>query len=177
MPIDDVDKFENKMKEIRPIKNTWYDWLINYILEPIRKSVGGFKDKVISLFKTNTPKQTVYERGKKLSKPKTQNKINSIRNPFILKKNKATINSKIKDDKCFQYAVTVALNYGKIESLPERVSNIKPFIKKYNCKIINYLPKRDDWKTLEKNNPTTALNILYIKEKNVQVIFRLYLKN
>ena len=125
----------------------------------------------------NTPKQVVYERGKKLRKPKTQNKINSIRNPFILKKNKATINSKIKDDKCFQYAVTVALNYGKIESLPERVLNNKPFINKYNWKIINYLPKRNYWKTFEKNNPTTALNILYIKEKNVQVIFRLYLKN
>ena len=82
----------------------------------------------------------MYERGKKLRKPKTQSKINSIRNPFILKKNKATINSKIKDDKCFQYAVTVALNYGKIESLPERVLNIKPFINKYNWKIINYLP-------------------------------------
>ena len=66
------------MKKIRPIKNTWYDWLINYIPEI-----------VISLFKTNTPKQTVHERGKKLSKPKTQNKT---RNPFILKKKK-----KIKD--------------------------------------------------------------------------------
>ena len=72
------------MKKIRPIKNSWYDWLINYIPEPIRKSADGFKNKVISLVKINTPKQTVYERGKKLIKPKTQkiseeNKINSIR--------------------------------------------------------------------------------------------------
>ena len=57
----------------------------NYISESIRKRVGGFKDKVISFFKTNIPKRTVYGRGKKLSKPKTQNKI---RNPFILKKKK-----------------------------------------------------------------------------------------
>ena len=43
--IDDMDRFEEKeMKKIRPIKNTWYDWLLNYIPEPIRKSVGGFKD-------------------------------------------------------------------------------------------------------------------------------------
>ena len=34
--------------------------------------VGDFKDKVVSLFKTNTPKQTEYGRGKKLIKPKTQ---------------------------------------------------------------------------------------------------------
>ena len=37
----------------------WYDWIINYISEPIRKSVSGFKDKIVSVSKTNTPKQTV----------------------------------------------------------------------------------------------------------------------
>ena len=31
-------------------------------------------------------------------------------------------------DKCFQYAVTIALNYGEVEPHPERVSNIEPFI-------------------------------------------------
>ena len=83
--INDMDKLEQKeMKKIRPIKNTWYDWLITYIPEPIRKSAGGLKDKIVSLFKTNTPKQTVYGRGKKLRKPKTQN----VRNPFILNKKK-----------------------------------------------------------------------------------------
>ena len=52
-----------------------------------------------------------------------------------------------------RYAVTV------IESHPERVSNIKPFINKYNWERINYPSKIDDWKTLEKNNPTIALDI------------------
>ena len=66
------------------MKNTWYDWLINYILEPFRKGLGGFKDKIVSLFKTNTPKQTVYGRGKELWKPKKQN----IKKPFISEKNK-----------------------------------------------------------------------------------------
>ena len=70
--IDDMNKFEQKeLKKIRSIKNTWYDWLISYVPESIRKSVSGFKDKIVSLFKTNTPKQAVYGRGKKLSKPKT----------------------------------------------------------------------------------------------------------
>ena len=35
--IDDMEKFEQKeMKKIRLIKNTWYDWLSNYIPESIR---------------------------------------------------------------------------------------------------------------------------------------------
>ena len=50
-----MDKFEEKeMKTIRSIKITWYDWLINCIHGPTRKCVGGFKDNVVHLFKTNT---------------------------------------------------------------------------------------------------------------------------
>ena len=87
--IDDTDKFEQKrMKKIRPIKKTWYDWLINYIPEPKTKTVCGFNDKIISLFNTSTPKQTTCGRGKKLSKPKKQKQNKSIRNSFILKEKK-----------------------------------------------------------------------------------------
>ena len=57
--------------------------------------------------------------------------------------------------------------YGEIESHPERVSNIKPFIKKYNRKGMNYLLKIDNQKTSEKKNPTIVLNILCIKEKEI----------
>ena len=52
--------------------------------------------------------------------------------PDWIKKKKATINPKNKDDKCFQYAATIALNHEKTKLNPERVSNIKPFINKYN---------------------------------------------
>ena len=37
-----------------------------------------------------------------------------IDSPDWIKKKKATTNLKNKDDKCFQYTVTVALNYGEI---------------------------------------------------------------
>ena len=74
-----MDKFEQKeMQKIRPVINTWYDWLINNIPKPIRKSVGGFKHKIVTLFKTNIPKQTMYVKGKKLSRPKTQNIRNTL---------------------------------------------------------------------------------------------------
>ena len=74
-----MERFEQKeMKKKIPIISTWYDWLINYITEPIRKTVGSFKGKVVSLFKTNTSenysKQTVCGRGKKLSKLKMEKK-------------------------------------------------------------------------------------------------------
>ena len=90
-----------------------------------------------------------------------------IDSPDWIKKKKTTINPKSEDDKCFQNAVTAVLNYGQIELHPERVSNIKPFINKYNWKGINYPSKIDEWKTFAKNNPAIALNILYIKEKEI----------
>ena len=87
--------------------------------------------------------------------------------PDWIKERKATINPKKTDDKCFQYAATVALYYEEIESHPERISNIKPFINKHNWKGMSYPLKLDDWKTFEKISPTIALNILHIKEKGI----------
>ena len=92
-------------------------------------------------------------------------KVNFIRSgsyidtPDWINEKKATINPKNTDDKYFQYAATVALNYDKIKWNPERVSNIKAFINKYNWKEINYPSKIDHW--------TIALDILHIKEKEI----------
>ena len=79
-----------------------------------------------------------------------------------LKNKKATINPKNSDDECFQYALTVALNYEKIKKDPQRISNIKPFIDQYNWKDIDFPPHSKDWKKCESNNKSIALNILYV---------------
>ena len=63
-------KKKKRNEEIRPVKNIWYDQLINDIPDSIRKSVGGFKDKIVHLCKTNTSEQTVYGRGKKIKQIK-----------------------------------------------------------------------------------------------------------
>ena len=56
-----------------------------------------------------------------------------IKSPEWISSKKATINPKnTKDNKCFRYSLTVALNHQNIENHPERISNIKPFINKYN---------------------------------------------
>ena len=83
-----------------------------------------------------------------------------------IKQKKATINPKNTDDKCFKYAATVALNYEEIGSHPERVSNIKMFINKYNWKGINYPLKIDDWESFEKKIQQLLL-IFCIKEKEI----------
>ena len=53
--------------------------------------------------------------------------------PDWIKNKKATINPiNKKDNKCFQYAVTVSLNYEEIGKRAERITKVKPFINKYN---------------------------------------------
>ena len=51
-----------------------------------------------------------------------------IDSPTWLKHKEATINPKNNDDTCFQYTLTVALNYQNIKNNPEIVSKIKPFL-------------------------------------------------
>ena len=67
--------------------------MVNYIPEPIRKTGGGFRDKAVSLFKINTPKdygkQTVYQKHK--NKNNLKKTIKSIRNLFKLKKENEVI--------------------------------------------------------------------------------------
>ena len=84
-----------------------------------------------------------------------------IDSPKWLKNKKSTINPNNNDYKCFQYAVTLALNLDKINNHPERISKIKPFIEQYNWKDIDFASTSKDWKKFELNNEI-PLNILYV---------------
>ena len=59
------------------------------------------------------------------------------------------------------HSTTLALNFNKITSHPERIAKTKPFIDNYNWKDINFPATRKDWNRFELNN-NVALNILYV---------------
>ena len=96
-----------------------------------------------------------------------------IDSPKWLKDKKSTINKKNIDHKCFQYAVTLALNLDKINDHPERISKIKPFIEEYNWKDIDFPSTSKDWKKFELNNEI-ALNILYVPHntKKIEIAYK-----
>ena len=96
-----------------------------------------------------------------------------IDSPQWLKNKKSTINPKNNDDKCFQYAVTLALNFNSIDNHPERISKIKPFIDQYNWKDIDFPAMNKDWKKFESNNEI-ALSILYVPHntKNINIAYK-----
>ena len=85
-----------------------------------------------------------------------------IDSPKWLKNKKATINPKINDGKCFQYALTISLNYEKIKKDPQRISKINSFIEQYDWKEINFPLHKKNWKRFELNNKSITLNILYV---------------
>ena len=93
-----------------------------------------------------------------------------IDSPKWLKNRKATINPQNKkDDKRFQYAVTVALNHEQIKDHPERISKIKPFIDQYNWKEIDFPSHGKDWKKIESHNQSIALNILCVPHNTEKI--------
>ena len=96
-----------------------------------------------------------------------------IDSPKWIKNKKSTINPKNNDHKCFQYAITLALNLDRINSHLERISKIKPFIEQYNWKEIDFPSTSKDWKKFELNNEI-ALNILYVPHNTskIQVAYK-----
>ena len=97
-----------------------------------------------------------------------------IDSPKWLKNKKSTINPKNNDNKCFRYAITLALNYDKIDRNPQIISKIKPFIENYNWKDIDFPSRRKDWNKFELNNNNIALNILYVpfNTKKIEIAYK-----
>ena len=91
-----------------------------------------------------------------------------IGSPKWLKDKRSTINPTNNDHKCFQHAVTLALNLDNIDNHPERISKIKPFIDQYNWKDIAFPSNSKDRRKLELNNEI-ALNILYVPQNTRKI--------
>ena len=92
--------------------------------------------------------------------------------PGWIKNKKGAINPiNEKDNKCFQYAVTVSWNHEEIKKDPQRIKEIKPFIKKFKCEWIKFPSEEDDWKKFEKINVTIPFNILYAKKEKIYSVY------
>ena len=97
--------------------------------------------------------------------PKNTNTSTFIETPDLIKNKKCTINLQNKDNKCFQYSVTLSLYHQEIKCHPERISKIKPSINNLNWENINFPPQGQDYQQFEMNNKSTALNILQIQDQ------------
>ena len=97
-----------------------------------------------------------------------------IESPKWLKDKKSTINQKNNDNKCFQYATTLASNFNKTNKDPQRISKTKPVIENSNWNDINFPANKKDWNRFEVNNKNVALNILYVpfNTKKIEIAYK-----
>ena len=94
-----------------------------------------------------------------------------IETPDQIKNKKCTINPQNKDNKCFQYSITLSLYHKQIKCHPERISNVKPFINNLNWENIN-IPQEQDYQQFEMNNKSIALNILRVNEQKISHFYK-----
>ena len=94
-----------------------------------------------------------------------------INSPEWIKNKNTATNPNNNDDKCFQYALTIVLNYQNIKKSPK--NNKKPFLDRYNMKEIDFPSQGKDWKKFESNNKSIALNILYVPHNTKKYVMRI----
>ena len=103
----------------------------------------------ISIFKKQTPDESY------------------IYSPEWLVHKGSTVNPKNeKDNKCFQYAITIALNYNKI-----REKKLESIFKKIKQVDIEFLSYQKDWDKFEQNNTSIALNVLFVSYYSEEIKF------
>ena len=158
----DNEEFMNGDETNEVIKSLFKSFLQRFeenLHEKMRGSDVEFNG--INFFCYNFNKGSIYRGGSYIDSPKW------------LKDKKSTINPRNNDDKCFQYAATLALKFDNIDNHLERISKIKTFINKYNRNDIDFPSTSKDWKKFESNNEV-ALNILYIPHntRKIQLAYK-----
>ena len=98
-----------------------------------------------------------------------------IPQPEWVSQKKSTLNPyNHSDNRCFLYAIVIALNYHNIDNNPQIISNLLPFIASYNWLNIDFPAGHKDYSTFEKDNMDIALNILFAPH-NMQEIRQCYI--
>ena len=144
----------------------------NDIVEELFKSTlkrheAGFQE---SMRESQFVFDCVNELHYKLHKVDLNRGMPYIDSPKRSKNKKATINTQnMDDDRYFQYALTVTLNYEKIKNHPKRTKNIEPFIDQYNWDEINFPSDQKDWKEFESNNKSVAIIVLYVSHNTKKI--------
>ena len=88
-----------------------------------------------------------------------------IKSPEWVVNKTATINPKNKkDDKCFQYATVLSLAYDEIKK--KELENI---FKKVKHEDIDFPSHQRDWKNVEQNDESIALNVLFASQNSEEI--------
>ena len=120
----------------------------NDIIEELRESLlqnyqKGLEESMRGSEFVRDSVDLLYYHLHRISLKRSESYVDSLK---WLKDKGATINPKNKkDNKCFKYAITVALNNQSIGNNAQRISKIEPFMGQYEWKNINFPTSSKDW--------------------------------
>ena len=173
-----MDKFEEKKITKKRIfaKNTWFDWLINYIPKPIQKVC--VKNKILNLFKTSTTKDCSKPKHDGKKSGKLNNEREAIKDRII--RDIKTLFEQQEEDyyKSVRVGNFYSNNFIEYESnsdrnktllIKEYLDQIKPYLKE----IINNLRKSDTLKI----QLTIAINSISSKDSDEERIMYSNIEN
>ena len=92
--------------------------------------------------------------------------------PEWLTLKRSVLNANNKDNKCFQYSIILSLHHKQIGRNYCRISNIEPFIDKFNWENINFPLQEQDYQQFEMNNKSIALNVLPANEQKTSHFYK-----
>ena len=134
---DETRTMHTKSNNVEIMMGSETDEIIEELFKSfLPKYQEGIEDSVRGSEFVYDSVNSLYYNLNKVSLSRDESYIDS---PKWLKNKKATINPQNKkDDRCFQYALTVALNYRKIKKDSQRISKTEPFNYQYNWKEIDF---------------------------------------
>ena len=90
--------------------------------------------------------------------------------PEWVKKKHCCINPKNEnDDECFKWAIIAAIHHKEIRKDSQRTSKLEPYSDRYNWTGIKFPTPINQCRKFERQNPSIALNVLYIEaEKRIK---------
>ena len=163
---EETRTIHTKSDNIEIIMGSETDDIINILFySPLQRYPEGLEEKMRGKGFIFDSVELLHHHLQKTSLKKGRSYINST---MWLRNKKATINPKNNVDICYQYAITVALDYDKIKNHLERISNL-------NLSLINItgmekiFHHQKDWKKFEQNHKIIALNILYVPHNTWEI--------
>ena len=134
---DETRTMHTKSNNVEIMMGSETDEIIEELFKSfLPKYQEGIEDSVRGSEFVYDSVNSLYYNLNKVSLSRDESYIDS---PKWLKNKKATINPQNKkDDRCFQYALTVALNYRKIKKDSQRISKTEPFNYQYNWKEVDF---------------------------------------
>ena len=180
--MEDAD--DDKYRKIGSVRRLFVRFNRNYCKSKVmdRGFVGELNNYIKYMSKGDKDEKLSPEEYLKMIRPYLRDLINKYKSVEELNNNNNNINNtnnnynnnnNNNNKNNLQNALDDALDYQIIETHPERISKLKPYINRYNWKGIEFPAGSKQWQKFEQNNKIIALNILHVKDNTKKYVLHI----